>query len=90
MTKEELSIVNYVIAVVNSANKNNYKIFYNLVVFLVDAFNYKNIDYKFTDEETKGYILINLKYKDLHVQVEYQEEKNLLYILNITKETKKE
>lgn len=89
MNKEYLSIINYIIAVVNSANKNNYKIYYNLVVFLVDAFDFKKIQHKFIDEKTEGFILIELYYKTLKIELEYNANKNNLYILNITKETKK-
>ena len=85
MNKEELNIVNYVIAITNNVNTNKYNLYYNLVKFLVDSFEYKNIDYKFINEEIENFVLIELNYKKLALQLEYNKKENVLYLLNITK-----
>ena len=85
MNKEELNIINYVIAITNNVNTNKYNIYYNLVKFLIDSFEYKNITCEFIPEEIENFVLIELSYKALKIELEYNKKENILYLLNITK-----
>ena len=51
----------------------------------MDSFEYKNIDFEFIPEEVENFVLIELNYKKLKLQIEYNKKENVMYLLYITK-----
>jgi anaerobic selenocysteine-containing dehydrogenase len=84
MSKKDLNILNYIIAVINENNKKPFKLNQNTFIFLIDKFKYKKIDYEFIKEQTQGYYIIITYFNKYKIEMELDPD-NKIKLLAILK-----
>lgn len=84
MSKKDLNILNYVIAVINENNKKPFNLSQNTFIFLIDKFKYKNIEYEFIKEQTQDYYIITAYFNKYKIEVELDPD-NKIKLLAILK-----
>ena len=84
MSKKDLNILNYIIAVMNQNNKKPFNLVQNTFIFLIDKFKYKNIDYEFIKEQAQGYYIIIAYFNSYKIEMELDPD-NKIKLLAILK-----
>lgn len=86
MSKKDLNIINYIIAVINQNNKKPFNLSQNTFIFLIDKFKYKNIDYEFIKEQAKDYYIIITYFNKYKIEIELNPQNKLKLLCILKKE----
>lgn len=86
MSKKDLNIINYIIAVINQNNKKPFNLSQNTFIFLIDKFKYKNIDYEFIKEQAKDYYIIITYFNKYKMEIELDPSNKLKLLVILKKE----
>lgn len=84
MSKKDLNIINYIIAVINENNKKPFNLYQNTFIFLIDKLESKYIDYEFIKEQAKDYYIIIAYFSKYKIEMEL-DPSNKLKLLAIIK-----
>lgn len=86
MSKKDLNIINYIIAVINQNNKKPFNLSQNTFIFLIDKFKYKNIDFEFIKEQAQDYYIIIAYFTRYKIELELDPDNKLKLLAIIKKD----